>query len=111
MSAKYRHSLSEFYQTRHFEEREQQRGIRHADLQLVLDYGERVSDGYVMSNKARRKAIDSLRKAGDKRAIQHLDHLKNVAVIEQEGRLVTVYRASGKKLKKMRSARCSRQAR
>ena len=96
------YSMSAFNQTHHFVEREQQRGVRHEDLDLVLAYGEMVEEGFVMSDKARRRAIDELRKSGDRRAIQKLDHLRNVAVIEQDGQLITVYRTDARHLRVMR---------
>jgi len=98
-----RFSVSQFYQTQHFLDREQQRGVRHEDVQLVLEWGEMVDDGFVLTEKAWKKAVQDLRKLGDRQTIQRLDHLRNVAVIEEGGCFVTVYRVNSKRLRLMRS--------
>ena len=82
----------------HAECRLRQRGLSHQDVELILHYGEMVSDGYVMS----RKAIDS-RKAEFKPEIARLERLRDVTVIEDAGQVITAYRADKRRLRKLRN--------
>jgi len=82
----------------HMDERQRQRGIGNADVELVMRYGEAVDDGFVLSDRAL-----ELARCDIKRVLQRLDHLAGVAVIEQGGTLVTVYRADARRLKRLRA--------
>ncbi|MEH6626580.1 MAG: hypothetical protein V7739_09050 [Motiliproteus sp.] len=99
------YSINQFEATRHFQHRESQRGVRHRDLDLILNYGEEVDEGFVMSRNAIKQARKDLAKLGDHQTIQRLDHIKDLAVIEQNGSLVTIYRADSKRIGLLRKGK------
>ena len=63
--------------TFHADMRVRQRGFSPKDVGLVIQYGEIVNDGYLLTSKA----VEH-RKATLKKELQRLDKLRNVAVIE-----------------------------
>jgi uncharacterized lipoprotein YmbA len=65
---------------------------------LILNYGEMVADGYVVSQVAIERARAEL-----KSKLSRLERLKNVAVVEDLGEVITVYRADKKRLRKLRN--------
>jgi hypothetical protein len=73
----------------HIQQRLRQRGVKHEDLALVCGVGEPFSDGYLMTKRAVTEEIGRL-----KAEIQRLEKLKGLMVIEQQRTLVTVYRPS-----------------
>jgi hypothetical protein len=88
--------------SKHAGDRCRQRGLTNSALQLVVEFGEGVDDGYVMTKKAiakARKALKAEFRSGD---IQKLDHLRNVAVIDLEATVLTVYRADRKRIGRLR---------
>jgi len=90
----------------HARQRASQRGLTIADLNLVMEFGEWVADGFLMSEKARNKARETLKKQGGSamhKALQRLDHLRNVVVIEEAGTMITIYRADKKRINRLRS--------
>lgn len=94
--------------TLHARQRASQRGLTFADLDLVMAFGELVEDGYLMSEKARNRARKALKKQGGSAmcsALQRLDHLRNVMVVEEGGMMITTYRADKKRMHRLRSGR------
>lgn len=86
--------------TKHADVRMRQRGLTIEDLELVANYGERVAEGAVMTGKALDRAQHDL-----KRKLQRLDHLKGLAVIHKEDRLITAYRADKRRMRRLRQAK------
>ena len=74
--------------TTHAETRMRQRGLRDADLHLILDTATQVApDAYLM------KRADAAREiAKRKKEIQKLEKLKDYKVIVEEGTIITLYR-------------------
>jgi hypothetical protein len=85
----------------HAFQRSKQRGLSLKGLDLVLAFGEAVEDGYVMTQSALEEARHTLRQAGRKRELQSLDHLRDVVVIEENGVLITAYRADKKRCRRL----------
>ena len=90
----------------HAAKRQRQRGVSNTDLELVMRYGESVDEGFVLSDRAL-----ALARRDIKRILQRLDHLAGVAVIEQDGTLVTTYRADSRRVRRLRAAGAGREAR
>ena len=90
----------------HAARRQRQRGVSNSDIELVMRYGEAVDDGFVLSDRAL-----ALARRDIKRILQRLDHLAGVAVIEQDGTLVTAYRADNRRVRRLRAGETSREAR
>ena len=95
--------LEQFKLSQHARQRQQQRGFQYADMALVLQWGEEVEDGFVLSDRAIKNARKELARLGRKPALQRLDHLRGMALIEQDGTLVTVFRADKKRLRRLRA--------
>lgn len=89
--------------THHATQRLHQRGIPYQCLNLVEEFGEWVEDGVVMTQRALKTARAALRAQGRRDALQALDHLRNVTLIEQQGVLVTAFRADRKRLRRLRA--------
>ena len=73
--------------TRHAETRMRQRGIRDADVNLLFEVGERVSDDALQLT--RRRAVQEITKL--RRKIQQIERLCGTKLILEEGTLITVY--------------------
>ena len=73
--------------TRHAETRMRQRGIRDADVNLLFEVGERVSDDVLQLT--RRRAVQDITKL--RRKIQQIERLCGTKLILEEGTLITVY--------------------
>ena len=82
----------------HAQARLQQRSIKFGDLEIVRAFGEVVSDGYLMSDKAIENCKHKLRSQ-----IQQLERLRGVALIESAGCVITVYRIDKRRLKRLRA--------
>lgn len=95
--------LEQFKLSKHAGQRQQQRGFQCVDMALVLQWGEEVEDGFVLSDRAIKSARKALAMLGRKPALQRLDHLRGMALIEQDGILVTVFRADKKRLRRLRA--------
>lgn len=80
----------------HASARLRQRGMRPSDIELIRRCGEPVADGYVVTNKA----IARLRAQ-----LQRLERLCDVAVIEVDDVIVTVYRADRRRIKRLKDER------
>jgi hypothetical protein len=78
----------------HAEVRMQQRGLSHADIALLTRWGERVQDGFVLTNRAL-----EARKRALKSEMQRLERLRGVAVISMGDVVVTAYRARKHKIR------------
>ena len=68
-----------------------------------MEFGEVMEDGYVMTTKVLGSARKALKAQKRKRECQQLDHLRDVAVIQLDETIVTVYRADKKRLRRLRS--------
>jgi len=88
--------------SQHAFQRAEQRGLQLKGLHLVLEFGDVVDDGYVMTAKALKDARQQLRKEKRKQDLQQLDRLHNVAVIEEGGVIVTAFRADKKRIRRLR---------
>lgn len=88
----------EYHLSAHAQCRLRQRGLSKGDVDLILNYGEMVADGYVVSQVAIERARAEL-----KSKLSRLERLKNVAVVEDLGEVITVYRADKKRLRKLRN--------
>jgi hypothetical protein len=82
--------------TMHAKNRLQQRGLSARQVELVMAHGTPVEDGYVMTKIAATDRITEL-----KREMKDLERLKNVAVIDLKGVVVTVYRVSDRRIRRM----------
>lgn len=74
--------------TRHCEDRSRQRGFKNADIALVYEFGSPVADGYLIT---RDDLHEMLTLPGGR---QRAERLLGAAVIEQDGRLVTIFRSN-----------------
>lgn len=73
--------------TNHAEQRMRQRGIRDADIGLLLTVAERVSeDALLLTRQRAAREIERRR-----REIQQLERLRGTRLIIEDGALVTVY--------------------
>lgn len=91
--------------SRHAEARMRQRGLRNADLDLVLVAATRVSgDAYLLTD------ADVLREITQrKREIQRLERLRGLKVVVQGGTVVTTYHARSADTKRtLRKGRAGR---
>lgn len=86
----------------HAAQRQQQRGFKASDIALVMVWGEDVEDGFVLSDRALKRARKELGKAGEKAALQRLERIRGMTLIEQDNTLVTLYRADRKRLRRLR---------
>ena len=65
----------------------QQRGIRKADIPIILAYGTQIDDEtYLMCNRDAAREIETR-----KREIQTLSRLVNRKVVIRDGRVITAY--------------------
>ncbi len=79
--------MSNLIYSRHAETRLQQRGIRKADIPIILAYGTQIDDEtYFMRNRDAAREIEIR-----KREIQTLSRLVNRKVVIRNGRVITAY--------------------
>ena len=99
----------------HADARCRQRGLTSEAIALVMEFGELVDDGFVRSSKVLGPARKALQAQKRVRESQQLDHLRNVAVIDMDNTLVTVYRADKTRLRRLRRGhiltQCEKQGR
>ena len=77
--------------TKHAQARMRQRGLREADLDLILEYGTEIGqDRIMLKERDVDKIIQSL-----KRQIAKLERLKNKVIVVTDGRLITTYHPNG----------------
>jgi hypothetical protein len=106
MTATYQNSvIQELNWSLHGGQRRQQRGFKSIDPFLLQTFGERVEDGYLMTNQSINQAQHAL-----KQLIQRLDHLKGAALIEEGNTVVTCYRADKKRIRRLRAGHVETQA-
>ena len=67
-------------------------GLKLIDLDLVLQYGERLAEGYHMSDDALYQALQSIRIANSSALRERLSRLRNVVVVEMMDTILTTYR-------------------
>jgi hypothetical protein len=80
----------------HATARIRQRGLNEHDVDLIRAVGETVEDGFLMTNRAIEQQIQALR-----REIVRIERLRGVAVIEGGTRIITVYRADKKRVRRL----------
>ncbi len=73
-----------------------QRGYRESDLTVILQNGTTTHDGVVLSGKDVAMVVSNYR-----REIAKLERLKGSAVFLAEGKVVSVYRPSKSKVRRM----------
>ena len=79
--------MTDITYSRHARTRMQQRGIRKADIPIILAYGTQIDDEtYLMCNRDAAREIETR-----KREIQALSRLVNRKVVIREGRVITAY--------------------
>lgn len=91
--------------TAHAGARMRQRGFKEQDLNLIREVGERVEDGYLMSNRAVEARIHALR-----RQIIRLEHLRGAPLIEADSVVVTVYRPDKDRVRRLREDKVGRRS-
>lgn len=76
--------------TRHAEARMRQRGLRDADLSLVMEVARPVgADVWLMTDEAVAQEISRL-----KRRLQRVERLRGTKIVVAEGAIVTAYRST-----------------
>ena len=79
--------MTDLTYSRHAKTRMQQRGIRKADVSIILEYGTQIDDEtYFMRNRDAVREIETR-----KREIQTLSRLVNRKVVIRNGRVITAY--------------------
>ena len=79
--------MNDLIYSQHARTRMQQRGIRKADIPIILEYGTQIDDEtYFMRNRDAVREIETR-----KREIQALSRLVNRKVVIREGRVITAY--------------------
>ena len=74
--------------TKHGRRRMQQRGYRDADIEVVMQHGTHVDDGYMLTNQDVHRTVERL-----KRRIRKLEGLKGTyVVLGESNELITAYR-------------------
>lgn len=84
--------------SQHAQLRMRQRTVTMKDLSLICTYGEAVDEGYVMTNKAIEDSKHALQ--GDQ--LLRVERLRGMAAIVKDGVLVTTYRSSRRRLRRLR---------
>lgn len=82
--------------TKHAAARIRQRGLTERDVSLIRASGESVDDGFLMTNRAIDLQVQVLR-----REITRIEKLRGVAVIEGAGKVITVYRADKRRVRRL----------
>jgi len=79
--------MNDLIYSQHARTRMQQRGIRKADIPIILAYGTQIDDEtYFMRNRDAAREIETR-----KREIQTLSRLVNRKVVIRDGRVITAY--------------------
>ncbi len=79
--------MNDLIYSRHARTRMQQRGIRKADIPIIIEYGTQIDDEtYFMRNRDAAREIETR-----KREIQTLSRLVNRKVVIRNGRVITAY--------------------
>ena len=79
--------MNDLIYSRHARTRMQQRGIRKADIPIILEYGTQIDEEtYLMRNRDAAREIETR-----KREIQALSRLVNRKVVIRNGRVITAY--------------------
>ncbi|MBE9538760.1 MAG: hypothetical protein IMF06_06730 [Proteobacteria bacterium] len=67
-------------------------GLKLTDLGFVLQYGERLVEGYYLSDKALNQALTNLCDTKYPGVRERLKQLRNLVVVEMMGTVLTIYR-------------------
>ena len=84
--------------TAHAQKRMQQRGMKAADIELIINFGTSVPDGYLLRRKDVTEAVSDLKKD-----ITRLERLEGRVVITSGETVVTVYPTGRAKQKRLLS--------
>ena len=101
--ASYFEAANDVIVSQHAFQRSNQRGLQLKGLHLVMEFGEPVDDGYLMTECAIKDAQQQLRQQGRKKALQQLSRLHNVAIIEEGGVVLTAFLADKKRIRRLRA--------
>ncbi len=77
-------------------------GLKLTDLGLVLQYGERLVEGYYLSDKALNQALTSLCDIEHPGVRERLKQLRNLVVVEIMGTVLAAYRMQDSDLEEER---------
>ncbi len=88
--------------TYHANQRASQRGFTSIEIEIILDFADTIDEGYLMSDKSIDKACRTLKKEHRCKELQCLDHLRNVALIEESGKIITIYRADKRRIRRLK---------
>lgn len=81
--------------TQHAEQRVAQRSFKDEDLQLIYQFGAETTDGILLRERDIRGEVTRL-----KHKIDRLERLTGVYLVMNQDQAVTVYRPTGKRLKR-----------
>jgi hypothetical protein len=95
-------NFSEYESTKHVTQRMNQRGKRAKSIRILLEYGEEVENGFLMTKKAFQNASKILSEKNLKQDIQVLEKLKGWVLIVEDLTLITVYKASRRRVKRLK---------
>lgn len=84
--------------TAHAQKRMQQRGMKTADVELIVNFGTRVPDGYLLRRKDVTEAVSDMKKF-----MTRLQRLEGRVVITSDGTVVTAYPTGRAKQKRLLS--------
>ena len=76
----------------HAAQKASKNGLKLVDIDLVMKYGEAVEDGYFMTERAIAVAREELTANKSYSALQRLDSLRHVVVVEIMNTIITTYR-------------------
>jgi len=80
----------------HAEVRARRRGFRHRDLDLVVEFGTPVREGFVLTGRD----VQAF-EAAVKQTLRSLRHLQGTFVVVAEDKVASVYRPDGPKLRRL----------
>ena len=86
--------------TKHAAVRHSQRGFQTGDLDLIIENGTETADGIFIRTKDVARAVNEIKQDLNRR-IKKLERLRDTYVVVAEGRIVSIYRPSNRKQKKI----------
>ena len=78
----------------------QQRGYREGDVEVVLEYGQKVREGVILTRDQAQRGISE-----HKKMIATLERLSGTAVIVLEGLAASIYRPDKKRTRRLLNGR------
>ena len=86
--------------TKHAAARHSQRGFQIGDLDLIMENGTETADGIFIRTKDVARAVNEVKQEMNRR-IKKLERLRDTYVVVSEGRIVSIYRPSYRRQKKI----------